>query len=186
MKVRFKKVHPNAVIPTKAHATDAGFDLVAVSRKFDEIGNVVYGTGIAVEIPEGYAGLIFPRSSICKYDLALSNAVGVIDAHFRGEITAKFKPTLLVSDVNGRGVDAQDYEGKERTEWDGQQVTFHGRAANYPDVSDGCAPFPPRLYEVGERIAQMIILPYPEIEFEETDTLTGTERGTGGYGSTGR
>lgn len=51
---------------------------------------------------------------------------------------------------------------------------------------DGCSPVHPKLYDVGERIAQMIILPYPEIEFEETDTLTDTERGTGGYGSTGR
>lgn len=152
MKVRFKRVHPNAEIPTKAHRTDAGFDLVATSRQFDELGNIVYGTGIAVEIPEGYAGLIFPRSSICKYDLALTNAVGVIDANYRGEITAKFKPSLRRSKFSG----------------------------------DGCSPVSPNLYEVGERIAQMVILPYPEIKFEETDTLTDTERGNGGYGSTGR
>ena len=62
VKVRFKKLNPNAVMPVKAHPTDAGFDLVAVSC-WRESGNYVYGTGLAVEIPEGYVGLIFPRSS---------------------------------------------------------------------------------------------------------------------------
>ena len=186
MKVRFMRLTPDAVVPRKAHSTDAGFDIVATSRKFDELGNIVYGTGIAVEIPKGYVGLIFPRSSICKYDLSLSNAVGVIDAGFTGEITAKFKPTLVVIDKGRIGIDEHSHNGVETTDWADEQVTFHGRGANYPDVYEGCEPFQPRMYEVGDRIMQMIILPYPEIEFEETDTLSDTERGTGGYGSTGR
>jgi dUTPase len=90
MKVNIKKLHPDAVIPSYAHATDCGMDLTAVSKTFDEYGNVVYGFGLAFEIPEGYAGFIFPRSSNHKSELLLTNSVGVIDAGFRGEVTAKF------------------------------------------------------------------------------------------------
>lgn len=158
MKVRFKKLNEKAVMPTKAHATDAGFDLVATSREVDENGNVVYGTGIAVEIPDGYVGLIFPRSSICKKDLVLTNSVGCVDAGYRGEIMAKFKPAMKVQTC---------YYFKT------EELELHS-----PCLLDG--------YEVGDRIAQLIIMPIPQIEFEETDQLTDTDRGTGGYGSTGK
>ena len=80
MKVKIKKLNENAVIPSYSKQGDAGMDLVATSKIFDKYGNVEYGTGLAMEIPEGYVGLIFPRSSICKQDLSLSNAVGVIDS----------------------------------------------------------------------------------------------------------
>ena len=142
MKVRIKKLNENAVIPKYAKHGDAGMDLTAVSRELDAYGNICYGTGLAFEIPEGYVGLIFPRSSICKKQLLLSNAVGVIDSGFRGEVTMKFKRTYI-----------------------------HG-----PHFD---------IYKVGERIGQIIILPYPSIEFEEVQELSKTERDTGGYGSTG-
>ena len=80
MKVKIKKLCESAVIPTYAKPGDAGMDLGATSRIFDKYGNVEYGTGLAMEIPEGYVGLIFARSSIFKQDLSLSNAVGVIDS----------------------------------------------------------------------------------------------------------
>lgn len=163
MKVRFKKLNEKAVMPTKAHATDAGFDLVATSREVDENGNVVYGTGIAVEIPEGYVGLIFPRSSICKTNLALTNAVGVCDSGYRGEIMAKFKSLPFVANDIVRV-----------PEDDSEFLAVKG-------IFDST-----HIYEVGDRIAQLIIMPIPQIEFEETDQLTDTDRGTGGYGSTGK
>ncbi len=159
MKVKIKKLNENAVMPKKAHASDAGFDLVATSRDVDEHGNVVYGTGLAFEIPEGYAGFIFPRSSISYKNLALSNAVGIIDSHYRGEVMAKFRVTSIAEPV------------------------FSKNLPNYIIISTRSLA---RTYEVGERIAQIIIMPYPEIEFEETDELSTTDRGTGGYGSTGR
>ena len=85
LKLKFKKLNQNAVSPTYAHETDACFDLVATSKtttsKFIE-----YGTGLAFEIPKGYVGLIFPRSSITNKDLMLKNSVGVIDADYRGEV----------------------------------------------------------------------------------------------------
>lgn len=144
MEIKFKKLHENAVMPSKAHPTDAGFDLVATSKSVDGYGNIVYGTGLAVEIPEGYVGLLFPRSSICKISLALTNSVGVIDSCFRGEITFKFKPTL----------------------------------SSFTKANTS--------YEVGDRLGQMIILPYPTVTFIESDTLSETDRGEGGYGSTGK
>ena len=80
MVVKIKKLHPNSVIPNYAKPGDAGMDLNAVSKFFDEFGNICYGTGLAFEIPEGYVGLIFPRSSCSKKQLVLANAVGVIDS----------------------------------------------------------------------------------------------------------
>ena len=137
MKVKMKKLHPDAVIPKYAKPGDAGMDLTAVEmERAWEI--VTYKTGLAVEIPEGHMGLLFPRSSVYKTSMALSNCVGVIDSGYRGEIMMKF-----------RG---------------GPAVTC---------------------YEVGDRIGQLIIMPYPQIEIEEVDSLSSTERGHGGYGSTG-
>lgn len=143
MEVKIKKIHPDAAIPKRAHDTDAGYDLVAVWKKFDNNGNVVYGFGLAFEIPQGYAGLVFPRSSICRKDLILSNSVGVVDSGFRGEVTAKFRPA-----------------------YDGMRCEAAA-------------------YNVGDRVAQLIIMPIPDIKFTEVDELSDSDRGKGGYGSTG-
>lgn len=91
MKVKFKKLDPNATVPTKATVGSAGFDLRATSR-INQSGSWVYGTGLAIEIPKGHVGLIFPRSSVFKTNLGLRNCVGVIDSDYRGEITFKFRP----------------------------------------------------------------------------------------------
>lgn len=147
MKVKVKKLVPGAVVPRKAHASDAGFDLVAVSKSYDEYGNLVYGTGLAFEIPEGYVGLVFPRSSISKKICSLANSVGVIDSGYRGEVTFKFKPLGTYTNV----------------------------AMNDSFMR----------YDVGDRIGQMIVMPLPEVEFEVADELGSSERGEGGYGSTG-
>lgn len=152
MIVKIKKLSDAAVLPTKAHATDAGFDIVAISKEYDDDNNVVYGTGLAFEIPEGHVGLLFPRSSNAKKDLALSNSVGVIDAGYRGEVTFKFKRLF--------------HELWEKDE-------FHGLAED-------------KQYDVGDRIGQLIIIPIPDIEFVESDELSASDRGTGGYGSSGK
>lgn len=141
MKVKIKKLHPDAVIPTYAKSGDAGMDFVATKVISEETYSITYGTDIAMEIPEGFVGLVFPRSSIRKYELNLSNSVGVIDSGYRGELQATFRKT-------------------------------HG------DSSE--------TYNVGDKIFQMIIIPYPQIQFEETDELSDTERGEGGFGSSGK
>lgn len=90
MNIPIKKLNEDAVIPQYAHPTDAGLDLVATSIEKDEYGKIVCHTGLAIEIPEGYMGLLFPRSSVSKYCLSLCNCVGVIDSAYRGEIILKF------------------------------------------------------------------------------------------------
>ena len=90
MRIKIKKFHDDAVIPKYAHYGDAAVDLTAVRQWEDGYGNICYGTGIAIEIPHSYVGLLFPRSSVSKTSLRLTNAVGVIDSGYRGEIMLKF------------------------------------------------------------------------------------------------
>lgn len=153
MKVKFKKLSPLAKTPARAHKTDAAYDLVATSATVEDNGCLCYGTGLAFEIPEGYAGFVFSRSSVSNYSLSQANCVGVIDSGYRGEVTVKFKPTLEFMDK---------------------------------DDPDHTAYRIPRRYNVGDRIAQLIVMPVPEIEFEEATDLGESERGVGGYGSTGK
>jgi dUTP pyrophosphatase len=155
MQVRIKKLHPDAVIPSYSSAGDAGMDMVAISAEIAADGSYIeYGTGIAVEIPKGYVGLIFARSSISKTSLILANHVGVVDSGYRGEIKFRFKDTKMTKTMRmGR-----------------QWKWFAGETA----------------YEVGNKIGQLMILPYPQIEFVEVDELSDSERGEGGFGSTGK
>jgi len=91
VKINIKKLHSEAVVPKYATPGDAGMDLHAVSNgEADRYGNMVYKTGLAVEIPTGHVGLIYPRSSVSKTSHMLRNHVGVIDSGYRGEIILKF------------------------------------------------------------------------------------------------
>ena len=94
MKVNVKKLDSSAVLPTYARHGDAGMDLTATSKSYDEHGNVCYGTSLAFEIPNGFVGLLFPRSSNTKKDLILGNSVGVLDSGYRGEVMFKFRPVM--------------------------------------------------------------------------------------------
>jgi dUTP pyrophosphatase len=170
MKVKIKKLDENAIIPSYSKKGDAGMDLVCVSKYYDEYGNIVYGTGIAMEIPENHVGLLFPRSSNAKKDLIQSNSVGVIDSGYRGEIILKFKPSGFFAD------DSVAKNGEIR------QIR---NVFDYIAFPDNDEKFGFHSYKLGDRIAQLIIIPYPQIEFEEVSELSDTERGTGNYGSTG-
>lgn len=155
MKVKIKKLDPKAVIPAYAKSGDAGLDLTAISAHYDHETNCrVYRTGLAIEIPQGHVGLLFPRSSLCKYDQILTNHVGVIDSGYRGEICFKFKDTAPLISI-AQGTVARDLHKT-------------------------------KVYHEGERVGQILIIPYPSIEFEEVTELSETERGTGGYGSSGK
>ena len=160
MKVKIKKLHPDAVIPTYAKPGDAGLDLTAVTKTTDEHGNIVYGTGLAFEVPNGFFMMLVPRSSNSKKDLVLTNHCGIVDSGYRGEVMFKYAKYQRFS-----GIDLDTNESLYSTE-----KSFNEKLLNY---------------KVGERIGQLIILPYPPVEFEEVEVLSETERGTGGYGSTG-
>lgn len=166
MNIKIKKLHENAVIPEYAKPGDAGMDLTATEKYYDQYGNVAYKTGIAIEIPQGYVGLIFPRSSCSKQDLVLANSVGVIDSGYRGEIMFKFKPSNVYSNpITGYYEDGRD-----------PVSDFHYISA--PEKGDH------ENYNVGDRIGQIIIMPYPQVKFIEVDELSSTDRGEGGFGST--
>ena len=138
--INIKKTNELAIIPKYAHNTDAGMDLVAVSMNETD-KYIEYDTGIAIEIPKGYVGLVFPRSSVSKLDLVQANSVGVIDSSYRNSIKVRFKKLK----------------------------------------DDGVC-----VYVPGERLAQLIILPYPMIGFNEVEKLSDSDRGLGGFGSTGK
>ena len=142
MQVRVKRLHIDAKIPAYSKPGDAGLDLTAISMSRDKHDNITYGTGLAIEIPQGYVGLIYPRSSNSKTDLYLTNHVGVIDSGYRGEIMFKYRP------ING--------------------------------ILNA------KIYHVGDRVGQLIIMPYPQIELVESDELTDSVRGDAGFGSTGK
>jgi dUTP pyrophosphatase len=96
--IRFKKLQENAVMPSYSREGDAAVDLVAVSMRWDDNEKTLtYGTGLALEIPKGYVGKLYARSSISRYDLALCNCVGIVDSNYRGEIMFKFKELVLGS-----------------------------------------------------------------------------------------
>lgn len=140
IKLKIKKLNENAVIPSYAKEGDACFDLTATSIEHEDMGKYIeYGTGLAMEIPKGYVGLIFPRSSVTKKDLMLKNSVGIIDSGYRGEIKFRFQETDDFSTI----------------------------------------------YDIGDRIGQMMIIERPVVEFEKVDKLSDSDRGDGGYGSTG-
>ena len=92
LSINFKKLEPHAMEPEYAHETDAGLDLRAIDVYHDrEYDFVEYGTGIAVEIPKGYVGLLFPRSSIRETPHFLANCVGVVDSGYKGEVIFTFR-----------------------------------------------------------------------------------------------
>jgi dUTP pyrophosphatase len=176
MKVKIKKLHPEAIIPKYATQGDAGLDMTAVSATIDQSGYFIeYGTGLAVEIPEGYVGLLFARSSISKTSLILSNHVGVVDSGYRGEIKFRFKEL----NIQAKEIEPEVLKTLQEDRARKELPLLTGPAENviwYASESS---------YELGDRIGQLVIIPYPQIEFEEVDELGTSERGTGAYGSTG-
>ncbi len=136
LKIKIKKLHPNAVLPKYARNGDAGMDIVAVEKEITD-KYIEYKTGLALEIPKEYVCLIFPRSSVSKKDLMLCNSVGVLDSGYRGELIFRFQKF-----------------GNEH-------------------------------YESGDKIGQIIVMPYPALEIEQVNELSESDRGTDGFGSTG-
>ena len=175
LRVQIKRLGTSSVIPTYAHPTDAGMDLYATScHEEPETGAMVYGTGIAVAIPKGYVGLVYPRSSVVNTGMYMSNSVGVIDSGYRGEITCKFRAAHAAVTPH-RLLDRIKYLFKG------------GDGRNIANSIDTNYMFSDKLmYHIGDRIAQLIIVPYPKIAFEEVKELPASDRGTGGYGSTGK
>lgn len=144
MELKIKRLSEEAILPIRAHKGDAGIDLTCtrITQEINEAGQliIIYHTDLAMEIPEGYVGLVFPRSSISNKSLTFCNSVGVIDSGYRGEVMGKLRSTTDVV---------------------------------------------PAIYKPGERFAQLVIIPIPEVDIIESAELSKTERGESGFGSTG-
>ena len=145
MELKVKRVREDAILPTRGSEEAAGVDLYACldesSLTIKPGETVMFGSGIACEFPEGYWGMVVPRSSIgWKKHLSIPQSMGVIDNDYRAEIKMVF---------TNIGTETQEIKR-------------------------------------GDRIAQLILLPYYTYNIVETDTLSDTERGEGGFGSTGR
>lgn len=136
------KLRNDAVLPSRAHTGDAGFDLSACEEITIGVGErAAVGTGIAVEIPIGHAGLVVPRSGLAlRHGISMVNSPGVIDAGYRGEVRL-----LLLNTDN--------------------ESAF--------------------TVEPGMRVAQLLVVPVADVELVETDEVTATDRGAGGFGSSG-
>ncbi len=151
--VKFKKLDPKAVAPYYSREGDAGLDFTALTVT-NEDNLMVCTTGIAVEIPPGHVGLLFPRSGVSNKDLSLANSIGVVDSNYRGDVTFKFRVTPYTFEEDG--------------------------VLNVARFRE------PNFYKVGERIGQMIIIPYPEVQLTEVDELSDSDRGANGFGSSGK
>lgn len=142
MELKVKRLSADARVPTRAHAGDAGLDLYAAeAARLGPGERVMVGTGIAIEVPDGHAALVLPRSgNAARHGIALVNAPGLIDAGYRGELRV-----LLLN-------------------------------------TDREQPF---VIETGDRIAQLLLVPFAEAVPTEVAELEGSERGEGGFGSSG-
>lgn len=144
MEIKIKRLNKRAKIPTFGTEFSAGADLYCAEEHEISVCSgqkCSIGTGISMEIPEGYVGLVFARSGLaCKNGLRLCNSVGVIDADYRGEI----------------------------------KVVLHNDSEYVREIKPG------------ERVAQMIVMPYPKVSFIEVEELSDTVRGESGFGGTGR
>lgn len=143
LKIKLRKTHVNAKLPTKGSLGAACYDAYVSSITFDNNENVVLGLGFATEIPAGYKGIIVPRSGFTKVAWVMNNNIGVVDSDYRGEWMMKIKP------INGR-------------------------------IEENPLPF-----AVGERCCQIYFEKVLETEFVQVDELSETDRGAGGFGSTG-
>jgi dUTP pyrophosphatase len=190
VQVKVKKLHPDAVIPKYSYVNDAGFDLVAVEDVIIAPGETKkVPIGLAFAIPPGYELQIRPRSGISrKTKLRVSNAPGTVDAGYRGEVCvlvdniASIELTLdndcdIDGELLGYVLATEMYHTAKTV--DGKQISI--RELAIPDA----VPEETYIIRKGDRIAQGVIAPVYQAQFEMVDELDETERGTGGFGSTG-
>jgi dUTP pyrophosphatase len=157
MRVKVKKLHPDAILPTYATDGSSGFDLVAIETVGIPAGKTgLIRTGLSFEIPKGYELQVRPRSGVSsKTKLRVANSPGTVDSDFRGEVCVIIDNTETeCNDSFGNGC--------------------------------GCHSEGPRWIEKGSRIAQGVICPIVKAEFQVVESLQETARGAGGFGSTDR
>jgi dUTP pyrophosphatase len=161
MKMKIKKLSPEAVLPARAKEGDAGYDVIAIADGVwsKDKTYIEYSTGLSVELPIGYHVELFPRSSISKTDLLLANSIGLVDNGYRGELLLRFKYVHRHTDLPTGEIPMS-------------AAIDHVMAE-------------PILYKKGDKIGQIVVRKTYELPVEEVSELSDSDRGTGGFGSTG-
>lgn len=193
--IKIKQLDEKAVIPTYAHDGDVGMDLTAIDVEYNEEKDMyIYHTGLSIETDKHYGVLLFPRSSNRNTDAYLCNHVGIADtAIYRGEIMFCYKNRTslevraelermrhFMNDIQYKPFSVSNGDFIEYT-WP-EAARNASSAVNW--VNSSPMSFAP--YQVGERIGQMVVIPYPNVKISVVEELSSTERGEGGFGSTGK
>lgn len=183
--VLFKQLDDRAIIPTYAHNGDVGMDMTAIDVTYDKENDVyVYHTGLALESEHGYGTFLFPRSSNYKTDAYLCNHVGVADsALYRGEIKFLYKNRTSLKEIAVFEMIHVHYHEVLINNKKNKDAMKLAKQA-YEDVLNNPLRYAP--YNVGDRIGQMIVLSHPFVTPSVVETLSETERGENGFGSTGK
>lgn len=195
IKVKIKKLHPDAVIPSYAHNGDVGMDMTAISVEYDvEKDMYIYHTGLAFESDFNIGQFLFLRSSNSKTEAYLCNHVGIADsAIYRGEIQFRMKNRESIESIANREAMKQFIFSLNMT----SRMDPRGDLKNHmqiasdlytqvvDDVKQRAKALEYAPYKVGDRIGQMVFLNYPTVTLEEVDDLSETERGENGFGSSG-
>lgn len=156
------KLDEGATMPFKANPTDSGYDLKAHSIRFDEeYGFLEYGTGVYLNIPEGYEVLLYPRSSISKYELVQCNSVGIIDTSYSKELLIRYRVLL-------------SYDGA---------YLENNKLVCWNEDNEGVHKFSPLMYKIGDKIGQMIMQKKLNYSLVQVENIQENERQ--GFGSTG-
>lgn len=202
LNIKLKKLDDRAVIPTYAHNGDVGMDLTAIDVEYDEKKDLyIYHTGLAFESDFNVGQFLFPRSSNCKTDCYLTNSVGIADsAIYRGEIQFRFKnrdSLNMYKELKGqeaynnalfKGLAKYSYTLKPF-----QQVLFSAmdeaakqRQMVVNEIENNARELKYAPYNVGDKIGQMVFMHHPTVNIDVVEELSETERGDGGFGSTGK
>ena len=166
VRVKFKKLNEDAIIPVKAHSTDAGFDLYAAEETKIFAGKTkLVPTGLAFELPEGYEMQVRPRSGL-SLDSPIKVILGTVDAGYRGEVG------IIVYN-------------SQQVKYTSEPRIFAPILRGDNDFNEVRADIPAIVIRKGDKIAQAIIQKLPDIELVEVEELTTGERGVNGFGSKG-
>lgn len=193
LNIKFKKLNENAVIPSYAHYGDVGMDFTAISVEYDEkLDMYVYHTGLAFESDFHYGQFLFPRSSNRKTDAYLCNSVGIADsAIYRGEILFCYKNRDSINTIAESKANAamMEYYTTCNVEQNNLQSWIRKGIEIYNDTKEKVYNEAKELkyapYKVGDKIGQMVMLTYPNVNLIECEELSSSDRGVNGFGSTG-
>ena len=202
MNVKVKILDDNAKLPVYSTLGSACMDVICTSIEYiKDIDTYVFHTGLAFEIPENYVMLIFPRSSNRKTDFYMPNSVGVLDSDYRGELMILFKERngyfvensanvfeQLISELYGAlktrdSLDMINIDIENSIENNFHILETYNNTNRILTKDNNMKSIP---YQIGDKIAQIMIIPYPKVEFDIVNKLSVTKRGEGGFGSTGK